>query len=522
MLKILKRYTGLAVMAAALISFLFAPSVIRAYAAPSSKNRTLKVKLKKDYEQGTFEVTVKGGGRYNVTLAAPKGGSYDEIKTYKCDKVDNSFYRKTISGVNAGTWKIKVKAVKGSIKGDVKVSFSSNPEQSTDIVDNIKIGKNINGLKYYMSDRTLHVEWTDETVGTVDIIVTNLDNNEQIASDSVDSLSYSVDIPDDVTRISVEVTPATSEGIKGASKVFNVDTRHTFLANVLFTENEFTNENSTVATVKVAEDGYGIIVYVGDVKILSKDSLSEGEYDVTIPLDNIGKNEVKVYIVDKNGNRKSYTKTIYLDTTPPDVKFSKNYDGMTVPNGKFTIDGRISDYSSFTVNDGNDVKVEEDGHFSYVINVHNGANQYDFVATDEAGNKATYSVKLTGGGNRVTGGSSKGLLYLMILIVVIAVLLLRKKKKPAVPVTGTDEISKPKRNSKADIKNRMDDIRRAAAREKGYEQRHDARQNRQPQRPANRNSSVNNIQRRNASKDNGPGDLNIRKIGDLAKDDDDE
>ena len=270
MLKILKRYTGLAVMAASLISFLFAPGITRAYAAPSSKNRTLKVKLKKDYEQGTFEVTVNGGGRYNVT---------------------------------AGTWKIKVKAVKGSIKGDVKVSFSSNPEQSTDIVDNIKIGKNINGLKYYMSDRTLHVEWTDETVGTVDIIVTNLDNNEQIASDSVDSLSYSVNIPDDVTRISVEVTPATSEGIKGASKVFNVDTRHTFLANVLFTENEFTNENSTVATVKVAEDGYGIIVYVGDVKILSKDSLSEGEYDVTIPLDNIGKNEVKVYIVDKNGNR---------------------------------------------------------------------------------------------------------------------------------------------------------------------------------------------------------------------------
>lgn len=504
-----------AVMAFAAVPFINA----EAGTQKGSTNRTIKVQIKKEFEQGTFDVTVNGGGKYKVTITAPKSSGYDDDTVYTCSKIDSSLYRKTIESMGKGTWKVKVKAIKGKIKGNVKVTFNSNPTPSTDIIDNIKVGKNISGLEYYMSDRTLHIDWTDETVGTVNITVTNVDNNEQIDSKSVDGMEYNIKIPDNIFAVSVSIVPATSADIDGAAKVFNVDVEHTFLANVLYTKRTATNENSTVATVKFAQDGYGLIVDVNDKEVLNKGSLSQGEYDITIPLDDSGKNKVTVYVVDKDGNRKSYSKTLFKDTTPPDVKFSKNYDKMSVANGKFTIEGRILDYKTFKVNNTDDVDVAEDGHFSYPVVIHNGANEYDFVAIDDAGNKTTYNMVITGGGKSSSGGSSKGLLWLLVLIIGGVIIHKVNKKKKLMPEAKSagDSVSK----AQDILRQKVDNIRKSVIKDKGDAEDEQV----EILKPVDRNMQDNNARQRtqkNMNAQEKTDDFNIRRLGDLMDNDDED
>lgn len=81
---------------------------------------------------------------------------------------------------------------------------------------------------------------------------------------------------------------------------------------------------------------------------------------------------------------------LYVDRTPPILNMNQNYDNITLESDKLLVGGNVLDFNQVTIN-GSEVSVDDNGLFSMEINLNEGANIIEIIASDALGNEAKYT-----------------------------------------------------------------------------------------------------------------------------------
>lgn len=395
---------------------LFLPNSISA-----KSKKTVSVNIKEEYESCTFFVKLKNDGKYKAKIITPNGDHY------KCDKIDSKNFRCVIPNVEPGKWKVVVSSSKNNKIGKISVSVTASKSTDNSITSDIKVGKDIVGLKVYFKDNFLCVDWTDDTCGSVEIKVINLDTNEVLSDDRTedDSKDYETEIPTSVKKISVTVVPSESSGIRGAERVFTMKAFHPD-GTASLPEGYYTNKDTINAEISINK-AYRYMVTDNDQILASaKEKLEPGKYDVSIPLDKDGEHKIKFYIVDDKGNMKSTESKYYKDTIAPYVSLDKEYDGLETDKDVLTIEGNVKDFSDLVVGN-KKISPSTDGHFEADCKLHNGTNNIVIMASDEAGNKTQTELTITKSEN--SRKNKKGIGLVPILIIIVSLVLLKRNKR---------------------------------------------------------------------------------------------
>lgn len=352
--------------------------------------KDVKVNLKDVYANCTFIIEFEQEGDYTTKVIAPcdERTPQEKMVTYDCSVIDNSSATCTIENVEAGEWVVHVENPEVDEIGKVKVSVSSKKTQQTDIVDRIKIGKDITGLSIYFKDDNVVAEWTDDTCGNVNVTVVNLDTAEIIKSETVSGKVFECPLNEMVKNISVTVVPASSSTIEGAAITYTYAVNNYPDALVSFPDDIYTNKDVVPVHVKLGAE-YSIYVEDNGNMVFERGMQSPGEYDFDIPIPDVGTNDLLFYIVDAQGNMRSTAARIVKDTVAPKLSMNENYNGKNVYEDNFEISGTVEDYDTLYVNNAL-AEVSTDGHFSYQCKLHLGDNIIHVKALDLAGNESEY------------------------------------------------------------------------------------------------------------------------------------
>lgn len=406
-----------------------------------AETRNATVELSDATKNVTFTITMENAGDYDAILIDPQGSTYTYVATSKTTLVCN------LDKAVAGDWITQVSAT-----GEVpkyQVSVSVKKDSSTEVVKNsIEIGRDIVGLKLYFSDHTLCVEWTDDACGDVNVRVTNLNNGEFIANQTVEGQGFYLDLPEGVSDITVGVVPATSRNIEGAEQVFALTVPETPNVVVKFPEESAVNTVSIPVTV-TTDGEYSFLVYVNQQLAYQSEFCSADEYTVDIPLVTEGENKIEFYVVDVMGNMFSYDKNITLDTVAPVLSLDEVYDSITVTEDAFTISGKVVNFDALYVGE-DKVVVASDGRFSYDLLLHTGENDITVRATDLAGNETVYNMAITY--NEKSGGINFFKVAIVVggvlLVLVLIVIGTRKKRNKIPEPRKTSPATKPKKEKR--------------------------------------------------------------------------
>ena len=110
-----------------------------------------------------------------------------------------------------------------------------------------------------------------------------------------------------------------------------------------------------------------------------------------------GANTITIVTIDRDGNQKTETRTINLDTTPPAITLSTSANNSITNNATLNIFGKVSDnggVKDLTIN-GNAVTFDPEGKFDTSITLVAGNNTITVIATDNASNQKRESQTIT-------------------------------------------------------------------------------------------------------------------------------
>lgn len=416
-------------IAAASISMIMFPMI--AFAS----DKTINVNIGKEYAKAEFDVTYENQGNYTATITSPNG------KTYEMKNNDDGSSSVIINDVAKGAWKVDVSDNSGtSVEatsdsssdggetdiGKVTVTVKAlKADESTVQADNIKVAKEIAGLKMYFKDDNFEIEWTDDTVGTVNVTVTNTESQKVIGSKSVSEKSYEVPVTEDVKEVTVDVVPATSADVEGAGEQYILNFNNHPDAAISFEKNEYTNKDKVEAYVTLNKE-YGIRFFDNGEEVLDEvKSQKSGTYTYEIPVVE-GKNEIQVYVVDENGNMRSTSDTVTKDTVAPTLQISKDINGTKTYGNTIELSGKVTDYDAITLN-GKSISPDWEGNFDEKISLTDGDNHIVVSATDKAGNEAKYDVVVTKVVKQTYHFDKKTVAGIIVILVTFVLAMLRVK-----------------------------------------------------------------------------------------------
>ena len=385
--------------------------------------KEVKVTLSKEYSSVTLTISLESPGSYTGMLVSPKGTVYD------CVTVDEQTLTCTVEKISPGDWILFINDEFQTEIPKVSVSISAKKANETDVVDtsNITIGKDIVGLKTYFKNDNIVIEWTDDSVGKVNIQVIDLDTNETLANTSVEDKYFECPLGAATKNISVNIVPSSSSNVSGASMTYTYEVNNHPNAVVTLPDMEYTNLGELPVTVE-CEESYGIYVEVNGAEALTLDSIPVGSNEYAVPLLDDGENVVSFYIVDSLGNMRSTDATYIKDSIPPELTLAEEYDNLEVYDEVFTISGIVSNYDVFQIN-GADITPTTDGTFSYDITLHEGDNAISIMASDKAGNEVIYDINLVMLIDDSLPFEMSDVISLVIIIIVVLIFVIISKRK---------------------------------------------------------------------------------------------
>lgn len=371
-------------------------------------NKEVSVELDKSYDACAFTITTENYGYYDITVIAPDKKEYT-------GKIEGSNTTEVlVKDLKKGTWVVKVEDMcktssELSSEGSASENTSSEPEQdkkeigkvkvsvraistSSYAIDNdIKVAKDINGLAMHFDNDDIVVEWSDQSVGSVVVTVTDSKTNVELGKEIVKGNSYECTVPSSTEQITVTVVPSTSSNVESAASQFTLNVDNHPNATVTYENREYVNTETIPVSIEL-RDTYAVEFVVNGTVVENIDYKDAGTYEYEVPISE-GDNNVLTYIIDKDNNRRSTAYAVIKDSVSPEIKCDRNYDGAKTYNYDVTFNGSVFDYETFTIN-GKDVKVSGDGVWSYAYELHDGENSVEFRATDKAGNETVIPAKV--------------------------------------------------------------------------------------------------------------------------------
>ena len=350
----------------------------RIYDAEYVDDKKLECIINDTLKQGAWIVHVKTAESSDLSKPS-QGENGEEIEEGDSEKEDSEGTENEPSGE--------------TIEG-VKIKFEGSFKKILDVNEkgDITVTNDITGVLMYFKDNTFIVEWTDTTIGDVNIEVVNESNHESLGKKQVSGKSYELELdPQKVKGIVVTITPAQSENIEGASKTYTIEFKNDPAAVLTYEPVEITNRD-TIKLHLSSKGNYAVWVYDNDKEVLKTDLLGEGEFDFDIPTV-VGDNNYIAYIVDENHYMKSTAGYVEKDVIAPALKLSSEYVNVVTLDPQFTFEGKVEDFETFTINDA-DVYVEGDHTFKYDYPLKEGVNYVTFKAVDKAGNVSEYTADI--------------------------------------------------------------------------------------------------------------------------------
>ncbi len=393
--------------------------------ANAQTQKNIFVELKSDYTACSFKLNFTNSGEYTATLISPD--NHNERITTEFSKVDDLNMICNATKCKAGTWTIvitKIDAESPDDIGPVKVSAEATKEKETDLVDTIKVGRDISGLQLFFVDDELNVTWTDKSCGNVTVQVVNTATNEILDNQTISDQSYTCKIAENIKTITVSVVPTVSSKIEDAVQKFNLEIKGEPKGIVTFEDLDDTNKDYLEATADLKEE-YGCEVYVNDKKVFTQGMMDPGTHVFKIPLVS-EYNSVLFYLVDKIGNKYSFRKALVQDTICPVLSLNEEYDGIQTIENKITITGKVSDYEKFYINDKEYPNISTDGQFNIDCHLHLGMNEITLKAVDKAGNEITYDAAIM---MKEKKSSPIGFVVLVIAVISFAIVIHKIFKK---------------------------------------------------------------------------------------------
>lgn len=359
--------------------------------------KEIELELPNDYIQCTFYISPTSGYSIEqVYVLTPNEKKIEGIYNEPINK-----YTAVIPNAKAGLYTVIVskdiedhidisdyeKIIEDEI-GKITVSVKADSE-ATQIVDkDIKLAKEISGLKYYWKDDSIVVKWDDETIGDVNIQVIDSNTLEILCTQKINNQYFEFPVKNTVKEILLYITPSVSQNIEGAGEQYVIPVENNPDGKVIFDNIEFTNKDYLSATIEL-NNNYSLIYTNNDQEVGSTKLLNAGTHEIQIPTV-LGDNIIKVYIVDEKNNMRSTSKMIYKDVEPPILKIEKDINGITTQDDSINISGLIEDYDSFIFRN-EPISVNWDGTFSLTVPLNEGENELILTASDKAGNITEYN-----------------------------------------------------------------------------------------------------------------------------------
>lgn len=409
-----------------MMSFLMCLVIATMFVKPISvraEEKNVPINFTRNHDNITLTIKLESAGEYSGAVISPTGDAYE------CTLVDASTLTCSIDKVTAGDWMLNISDDTQDVIPKVTVTMSEKKSTETDVVDskNITVGKDIVGLKTYFVDDSVVIEWTDDTIGNVSIQIVDLDTNETLANASTSEKRFVCDLKETTKKISVNIVPATSSGVTGATTTYTYDVNNHPEATVSF-DTENTINKDTVPVTVTSSETYTALAYVDDSEVISNKPIVKGENSFEIPIAEDGFHTVTFYVVDSNGNMRSTSKTLTKDSIAPELKLDAEYDNLETTDSSCTISGNVTGQTIFTVNDV-EVKPTSDGTFSYDVTLHDGSNSIVLCAKDNAGNETSYNITLNKVAPKNNFNMKQVLVYIIVGVVLFVILFSDKKKK---------------------------------------------------------------------------------------------
>lgn len=102
-----------------------------------------------------------------------------------------------------------------------------------------------------------------------------------------------------------------------------------------------------------------------------------------------GDNRLSFYVADTAGNIRSFGKDLHVDVTPPQLSILEDLNGQSTAESHVYLEGHTEGGAALTLN-GKPVETKN-GYFSVRCSLSVGKNRLELLATDAAGNQASYS-----------------------------------------------------------------------------------------------------------------------------------
>lgn len=387
----------------------------------NAQDKEVTVNLAQDYHNCTFWISASVGNVWTVSVYSPTNDLYDcsyseEESAYYCD----------FEYLSAGEWKVVIHSENEIPHTQIAVKATVQDSE----IGNVSVAKSVAGLQIYVVDNKVVVEWTDDTCGNLNIKVFDTDTFKVIADVKESDKYYECEFSETVDKITVTVVPAQSQNIDGAEYSVTLKANYTPNGTVVFSEPTIVNMLGYNCEVTIQQT-YTILYEVnGTLETVGK--YNAGTYPVTVPLEE-GQNDIKIYLQEENGSRKSFSTSVECDLVKPSLVLNKEYDGTITNQNSITIEGTVSDFDKLTIN-GIEQEVADNGFFSSQCGLFSGSNAIEIIASDKAGNETTYIANVTQ--SEVKNNSSTIstiitlVIYAVIIFLVIKALPKLVKKKP--------------------------------------------------------------------------------------------
>lgn len=384
-------------VAAAPVTPVFAHDDAQTVVDEVTKEATKKipVDLSDNYSKIQFDITCEDEKalEYSYSILSPSEESTD-VKP-----ADNGTISQVIENAEKGTWYVVVSdngVLEGKADiGQVNVSVKKISEGSTDNTKEggVSVTKELSGLKLYFKDDSLVAEWTDESVGNVNVRVFDTQTQEVFANTAVSDKYIEIPIPTSTKQVTISLTPSTAQNVEGEEQQYTLAFENNPDAVVTFPDYTDTNKTNLEYTVNLGST-YGIECYLNGTLADTEENLEAGEHTLSVNLQE-GANDIKVYVVDEDGDMRSSSKSVTLDTKAPVLMIESNYDGIQTYDETISFTGKVEDYDSITFNNKTDIDVNYDGTFTVSADLMSGENKFLISAKDKAGNEAQYTATVT-------------------------------------------------------------------------------------------------------------------------------
>ncbi len=397
--------------------------------------KSLDVTLEKEYEKASFSLEYEVDGEYDATLTAPNGDVYEFIQ------YDENSANVVVGSLKAGKYSVNVSKKEGGDDADGAAEESSAIDidkksdigkvtitvkalnDDTVVSSAIKVAKEIAGLKIYFKDDDVVVNWTDETVGNVHVTITDTQTQEIIGNQTVSDKEYEVAIPEETKEITVTVVPSESEKVSEAGEQYTLLVNNHPDATVEFVESVITSHEFVTTNISLG-DKYSLMFLVnGNRALANENELPVGSYTYEIPVSE-GDNDIKVYVIDENGNMRSTSLSIKRDTVAPKLTIDSDINGISTYENSVVISGQVNEYSVFTIND-EAVEPDWEGNFTKEIALTEGSNHIFVSAIDEAGNEASFDAIVTMLVKEDPGITPQMIVFILIILAGIGFLVFR-------------------------------------------------------------------------------------------------